>query len=287
MSGKVHINLVAIGHVDSGKSTTLGHLIYKCGGIDNRTLEKYEKEALEIGKSSFKYAWVLDKLKAEREKGITIDTSLFKLETTKYRFTLIDAPGHRDFVKNMITGTSQADAALLVISAAQGEFEVGVSRAGQTRQHMLLAHALGIKQLIICINKMDEKTVDFDEQRFVEVKREVEDLAKKTGFNPRELQFVPVSGFFGDNIVDKSPKLPWWKGRTLIEALFGLAEPVRPIGKALRVPIHDVYKIQGVGTITVGRVEGGILQTGLGVMFSPGKFTSEVKSIQMHHENLD
>ena len=187
----------------------------------------------------------------------------------------------------MITGTSQADAALLVISAAQGEFEVGVSRAGQTRQHMLLAHALGIKQLIICINKMDEKTVDFDEQRFVEVKREVEDLAKKTGFNPRELQFVPVSGFFGDNIVDKSPKLPWWKGRTLIEALFGLAEPVRPIGKALRVPIHDVYKIQGVGTITVGRVEGGILQTGLGVMFSPGKFTSEVKSIQMHHENLD
>jgi translation elongation factor EF-1alpha len=151
---KVHVNLVVIGHVDAGKSTTTGHLIYKCGGIDKRTIEKFEKESKDMGKSSFKYAWVLDKLKAERERGITIDIALWKFETPKYYFTIIDAPGHRDFIKNMITGTSQADCAILVIASPTGEFEAGIAKNGQTREHALLAYTLGVKQMIVLVNKM-------------------------------------------------------------------------------------------------------------------------------------
>jgi elongation factor 1-alpha len=159
---KNHINLVVIGHVDSGKSTTTGHLIYKCGGIDKRTIEKFEKEAAEMGKGSFKYAWVLDKLKAERERGITIDIALWKFETAKSVFTIIDAPGHRDFIKNMITGTSQADVAILIIASGQGEFESGISKDGQTREHALLAFTMGVKQMVVCMNKMDDKSVNYD-----------------------------------------------------------------------------------------------------------------------------
>jgi len=163
---KTHINIVVVGHVDAGKSTTTGHLIYKCGGIDKRTIEKFEKEAKEIGKASFKYAWVLDKLKAERERGITIDIALWKFETSKYYFTIIDAPGHRDFIKNMITGTSQADCAVLVVAAGTGEFEAGIAKTGQTREHALLAYTLGVKQMICVVNKMDDKSVNYGEARF-------------------------------------------------------------------------------------------------------------------------
>jgi len=170
---KVHINLVVIGHVDAGKSTSTGHLIYKCGGIDKRTIEKFEKESSDAGKGSFKYAWVLDKLKAERERGITIDIALWKFETEKYNFTIIDAPGHRDFIKNMITGTSQADVAILMIASPPGEFEAGISKDGQTREHALLAFTLGVKQMVVCINKMDEKQVNYSEARFNEIKTEV------------------------------------------------------------------------------------------------------------------
>ena len=152
---KTHINIIVIGHVDSGKSTTTGHLIYKCGGIDKRTIEKLEKEAAEMGNGSFKYAWVLGKLKAERERGITIDISLWKFETNKYYVTIIDAPGHRDFIKIMITGTSQADCAVLIVAAGVGEFEAGISKNRQTHEHALLAYTLGVKQLIVGINKMD------------------------------------------------------------------------------------------------------------------------------------
>merc|ERR1711959_217245 len=160
---KTHINVVVIGHVDSGKSTTTGHLIYQCGGIDKRTIEKFEKEAAELGKGSFKYAWVLDKLKAERERGITIDIALWKFESSKYYFTIIDAPGHRDFIKNMITGTSQADLAVLIVAAGVGEFEAGISKNGQTREHALLAYTLGVKQLIVGINKMDSTEPKYSE----------------------------------------------------------------------------------------------------------------------------
>jgi len=277
---------VVIGHVDSGKSTTTGHLIYKCGGIDKRTIEKFEKEAHEMGKGSFKYAWVLDKLKAERERGITIDIALWKFETQKYDFTIIDAPGHRDFIKNMITGTSQADVAILIIASPAGEFEAGISKNGQTREHALLAFTLGVKQLIVCANKMDEKTVNYSQARFEEIVNEVSNFIKKIGYNPKTVPFVPISGWTGDNMLEKSDKMPWWKGATLLEALDSVTPPVRPKEKPLRIPLQDVYKIGGIGTVPVGRVETGILKPGAIVTFAPVGLTTEVKSVEMHHEQL-
>merc|ERR1712144_131638 len=240
---KMHINVVVIGHVDSGKSTTTGHLIYKCGGIDKRTIEKFEKEAHEMGKGSFKYAWVLDKLKAERERGITIDIALWKFETDKYHYTIIDAPGHRDFIKNMITGTSQADVAVLIIASPSGEFEAGISKNGQTREHALLAYTLGVKQLIVGVNKMDDKSVSYSEDRFKEIQKEVSNFIKKIGYNPKNVPFVPISGWNGDNMLEKSSNMSWWKGPTLLEALDSMTPPVRPVDKPLRIPLQDVYNV--------------------------------------------
>jgi len=284
---KTHINLVVIGHVDSGKSTTTGHLIYKCGGIDKRTIEKFEKEAKEMGKSSFKYAWVLDKLKAERERGITIDIALWKFETAKYYFTIIDAPGHRDFIKNMITGTSQADVAVLVVASGTGEFEAGIAKNGQTREHALLAYTLGVKQMIVLVNKMDDKSVNWSEARFNEIKSEVSNFVKKIGYNPDNIPFVPISGWLGDNMLERSPNLTWYKGPTLLEALDNISPPKRPSDKPLRIPLQDVYKIGGIGTVPVGRVETGILKPGTVVTFAPAMITTEVKSVEMHHEAME
>ncbi|KAF5215501.1 hypothetical protein ECC02_011817 [Trypanosoma cruzi] len=283
---KVHMNLVVVGHVDAGKSTATGHLIYKCGGIDKRTIEKFEKEAAEIGKSSFKYAWVLDKLKAERERGITIDIALWKFESPKSVFTIIDAPGHRDFIKNMITGTSQADAAVLVIASSQGEFEAGISKDGQTREHALLAFTLGVKQMVVCCNKMDDKSVNFAQERYDEIVKEVSAYLKKVGYNVEKVRFIPISGWQGDNMIDKSENMPWYKGPTLLEALDMLEPPVRPSDKPLRLPLQDVYKIGGIGTVPVGRVETGTMKPGDVVTFAPANVTTEVKSIEMHHEQL-
>jgi len=285
---KVHINLVVIGHVDSGKSTTTGHLIYKCGGIDKRTIEKFESEAKAMGKGSFKYAWVLDKLKAERERGITIDIALWKFETAKYYFTIIDAPGHRDFIKNMITGTSQADVAILVIASGEGEFEAGIGKNGQTREHALLSFTLGVKQMIVCINKMDmpSKGVKWNEERYNEIVSEVSAYLKKIGYNPKKIPFIPISGWEGDNMIEKSANLPWYKGPTLLEALDAITPPKRPTDRPLRIPLQDVYKIGGIGTVPVGRVETGILKPGMSVTFAPSGLSSEVKSVEMHHEQL-
>ena len=284
--GKVHINLVVIGHVDSGKSTSTGHLIYKCGGIDKRTLEKFEKEAAELGKSSFKYAWVMDKLKSERERGITIDISLWQFATEKYHFTIIDAPGHRDFIKNMITGTSQADCAILMIASPQGEFEAGISKEGQTREHALLSYTLGVKQMIVCLNKMDEKTVNYSEDRYKEIVAEVSGFLKKVGYKPDTIKFIPISGWNGDNMLEKSPNTPWYKGPTLIEALDMIEPPKRPVDKPLRLPLQDVYKIGGIGTVPVGRVETGVIKPGMNVTFAPNGNKADVKSVEMHHESL-
>lgn len=295
---KVHINIVVIGHVDSGKSTTTGHLIYKCGGIDKRTIEKFEKEAQEMGKGSFKYAWVLDKLKAERERGITIDITLWKFETPKYYVTVIDAPGHRDFIKNMITGTSQADCAILICPAGTGEFEAGISKNGQTREHALLAYTLGVKQLIVGVNKMDTSEPPYSEARFEEIKKEVSLYIKKIGYNPATVPFVPISGWCGDNMLESSPNMPWYKGwsierkgatfegKTLLQALDVMEPPTRPTDKPLRLPLQDVYKIGGIGTVPVGRVETGIIKPGMVVTFAPANITTEVKSVEMHHESL-
>jgi len=283
---KAHINIVVIGHVDAGKSTTTGHLIYKCGGIDKRTIEKFEKESKDMGKASLKYAWVLDKLKAERERGITIDIALWKFETPKYYITIIDAPGHRDFIKNMITGTSQADCAVLVIASGTGEFEAGIAKNGQTREHALLAYTLGVKQMIVAINKMDDKSVNYSQARFNEIQTEVSQFLKKIGYNPEKINFVPISGWNGDNMLEKSDNMPWYKGLTLLEALDAVTEPKRPSDKPLRLPLQDVYKIGGIGTVPVGRVETGILKPNQVVTFAPSAITTEVKSIEMHHEQL-
>jgi elongation factor 1-alpha len=284
---KLHVNLVVVGHVDSGKSTSTGHLIYKCGGIDKRTIEKFEKEAAEMGKGSFKYAWVLDKLKAERERGITIDIALWKFETQKYYFTIIDAPGHRDFIKNMITGTSQADVAILMIASGVGEFEAGYAKTGQTREHALLAYTLGVKQMIVCINKMDDKSVKYDKKRYQEIKQEVSKFLKSVGFKPKKIPFVPISGWVGDNMLERSKNMTWYKGKTLLESLDAIIPPKRPTSLALRLPLQDVYKIGGIGTVPVGRVETGVLKPGMEVFFAPVGKKSEVKSVEMHHEAMD
>jgi len=283
---KQHINLVVIGHVDAGKSTTTGHLIYKCGGIDKRTIEKFEKEAAEMGKGSFKYAWVLDKLKAERERGITIDIALWKFESDKYYFTIIDAPGHRDFIKNMITGTSQADVAILVVASGTGEFEAGIAKEGQTREHALLAFTLGVKQMVVAVNKMDDKSVNWGQDRYEEIRKEVSGFLKKVGYNPDKVPFVPISGWNGDNMIDRSTNMPWYKGPTLLEALNLVDVPKRPSDKPLRLPLQDVYKIGGIGTVPVGRVETGVIKPGMVVTFAPVGLTTEVKSVEMHHESL-
>jgi len=284
---KIHVNLVVIGHVDAGKSTTTGHLIYKCGGIDKRTIEKYEKEAAELGKSSFKYAWVLDNLKAERERGITIDIALWKFETPKYSYTVIDAPGHRDFIKNMITGTSQADVALLVVASGQGEFEAGISKDGQTREHALLAYTLGVKQMLVGINKMDDGSVMYAQDRYNEIKEEVSGFLKKVGYKPVKIPFIPISGWVGDNMIERSSNMAWYKGPTLLEALDNVNPPKRPLDKALRLPLQDVYKIGGIGTVPVGRVETGILKPGMVISIAPSGISTEVKSVEMHHEALE
>jgi len=284
---KQHVNLVVIGHVDSGKSTTTGHLIYKCGGIDKRVIEKFEKEAQEMGKGSFKYAWVMDKLKAEKERGITIDISLWKFSTGKYDFTIIDAPGHRDFIKNMITGTSQADVAILIIDSTTGGFEAGISKDGQTREHALLAQTLGVKQMIVCLNKFDDKSVNYGQARYDEIQKEVAAYLKKVGYNPANIPFVPISGWTGDNMIEKATdKMPWYKGPCLLEALDAITPPKRPTDKPLRLPLQDVYKIGGIGTVPVGRVETGLLKPGMNVTFAPGNKQTEVKSVEMHHEQM-
>jgi len=295
---KIHISIVVVGHVDSGKSTTTGHLIYKCGGIDKRTIEKFEKESSEMGKGSFKYAWVLDKLKAERERGITIDIALWKFETTKFYVTIIDAPGHRDFIKNMITGTSQADCAVLIVAAGTGEFEAGISKNGQTREHVLLCFTLGVKQLIVAVNKMDSTSPPYSKDRFEEISKEVSTYVKKVGYNPATVPLVPISGFNGDNMLEKSDNMSWWNKTkierksgsyeftTLFEALDNIEPPSRPVDKALRLPLQDVYKIGGIGTVPVGRVETGVIKPGMVVAFAPVGLTTEVKSVEMHHEAL-
>ncbi|XP_060516201.1 elongation factor 1-alpha-like [Cylas formicarius] len=201
---KTPINLVVISHVDSGKSTTTGHLIYKCGGIDKRTIEKFEKEAQEMGKGSFKYSWVLNKLKAELECGITIDIALWKFETAKYYVTIIDAPGHRDFIKNMVTSTSQADCAVLIVAAGTGEFDAGISKNEQTREHALHAFTLGVKQLIVGVSKMDSTEPPYSEPRFEKIKKEVSPYIKKIGYNSAAVAFVPISVWHGDNMLKPS-----------------------------------------------------------------------------------
>ncbi len=288
MSSKPHLNLVIIGHVDHGKSTMAGHLLYRLGFIDEKKLKELEEEAKKRGKESFKYAWVLDKLKEERERGLTIDLAFMKFETKKYMFTIIDAPGHRDFVKNMITGASQADAAIVVVSARPGEFEAGMSAEGQTREHLLLAKTMGINQFIIAVNKMDATQPPWSKERFDQIKEVLSKFIKTwLQMDPSKIPFIPVSAWTGDNLIERSINMPWYDGPTLVEALDSLEPPKKPVDKPLRIPVQNVYAISGVGTVPVGRVETGVLKVGDKIVFMPPAKVGEVRTIEMHHQRME
>jgi len=277
--GKPHVNLVVIGHVDHGKSTTVGRILFNSGKLTEKELGDLKKIAAELGKPGFEFAFVMDKVKEERERGVTIDLSYQEFETSKYYFTIIDAPGHKDFVKNMITGTSQADAALLVVSSNPGE---GVME--QTREHVFLAKTLGVAQLIVAANKMD--MAKYEEKRYLEVKAEIEKLLKTVGFDITKVPIVPISSIEGENIEKASEKMPWYKGPTLLGAFDLLSPPIKPTNLALRMPIQDVYTITGIGTVPVGRIETGIMKANDKIIVMPSGKQGEVKSIEMHHEQM-
>ncbi|MEF8879540.1 MAG: translation elongation factor EF-1 subunit alpha [Candidatus Thermoplasmatota archaeon] len=284
MADKPHMNLVIIGHVDHGKSTLMGRILLETGQFPEHMIEKYKEMAKEKGKESFAFAWIFDNLKEERERGVTIDVAHKRFDTDKYYITIIDAPGHRDFVKNMITGTSQADAAILVVAAPEGVM-------AQTKEHMFLARTLGVKQMIVAINKMDATKPEYDQDRFEKVKEDVSKLAKGVGFKQDQLQFVPVSAFKGDNTAEDAGKMDWWDGETVLSAIDKFEPPEKPVDLPLRWPIQDVYSIKGVGTVPVGKIETGVLKPGDKLMFKPstkpGGATGEVKTIEMHHEEID
>jgi len=287
MSQKPHLNLVVIGHIDHGKSTLVGNLLLNRGFIDEKTLKEAEEAAKKLGKEADKLAFLLDKMKEERERGITISLSFMKFETRKYFFTIIDAPGHRDFVKNMITGASQADAAILVVSARRGEFEAGMSLEGQTREHIILAKTMGINQVIVAVNKMDATETPYDEKRFKEIVDTVSKFMKTFGFDMSKVKFIPVSAVNGDNLYKKSENMKWYTGPTLEELLDALEIPPKPVDKPLRVPIQDVYSISGVGTVPVGRVETGVMKVGDRIVFMPAGKIGEVRSIETHHTKME
>ena len=273
---KPHLNIVFIGHVDHGKSTTVGRLLLDSGHIEGHVIEKNEKLAAEAGKAGFGLAYVMDGLKEERERGITIDVAHKEFFTPNYYWTVIDAPGHRDFVKNMITGASQADAAVLLCAANDGV-------NAQTKEHAFLAKVLGVKQIIVHVNKMDISGVDWSEEKYKTACAEVGNLLKMAGFKPDDIPMIPASSLLGDNVYNKSENCSWYKGPTLFEAIDKLTMPSKPVNKPLRLPIQDVYKISGIGTVPVGKIETGTLNVGKTVVFNPSQKSAEVKSIEMHH----
>ena len=277
MADKPHMNLIFIGHVDHGKSTTVGRLLYETKAISDRDLARYKEITQQLNRPSFEFAFVMDSLKEERERGITIDIAHREFQTSKYYFTIIDAPGHRDFVKNMITGASQADAAVLVISAPDGVM-------AQTREHPILASVLGIKQIVVGINKMD--MVKYDQNKYNDAKKAATDLLKPLGFKTESMLFIPYSAQMGDNVSAKPANMPWYTGPTLLEALDTFTVPAKPLDKPLRLPIQDVFSISGFGTVPVGRVETGVMKVGDQVIIMPSGIKTEIKSIEEHHQQL-
>jgi len=285
MAEKEHLNMIVTGHIDNGKSTTMGHFLMDLGVVDERTIAAHAKESEETGKGdTFKYAWVMDNIKDERARGITIDLAFKKFETPKYFFTLIDAPGHRDFVKNMITGASEADCAILVLSAKEGETDSAVAPGGQAREHAFLLKTLGVSQIILAINKMDDSK--FSEDAYKIAKEKGEKLVKSVGYKIENVPAIPVSGWTGENLVKKSENMPWYKGKTLLEAFDDFTVPEKPVGKPLRLPIQDVYSITGVGTVPVGRVETGTMKPNDKIIVMPSGALGEIKSIETHHQEM-
>jgi elongation factor 1-alpha len=277
MTDKPHQNLAIIGHVDHGKSTLVGRLLFETGSVPEHIIEQHREEAESKGKGGFEFAYVMDNLAEERERGLTIDIAHQEFDTDAYYFTIVDCPGHRDFVKNMITGASQADNAVLVVAADDGV-------QPQTREHVFLARTLGIGELVVAVNKMDK--VDYEESRYREVVEEVTGLLRQVQFDTDDASFVPISAFEGDNVADSSDETPWYDGPTLLASLNDLPEPEPPTDAPLRLPIQDVYTISGIGTVPVGRVETGVLRPGDDVSFQPSDVAGEVKTIEMHHEEV-
>jgi elongation factor 1-alpha len=278
------MNIVVIGHIDHGKSTTMGHVLVLGGGVSDKEMRDMDKLASDMNKASFKFAFFMDQLLEERKRGITIDLAFKKFETVKYYWTIIDAPGHADFVKNMITGASQADCGILVVSARPGEFEGGIGANGQTREHAFLAKTLGVNQIVVAINKMD--VAEWKQERYEEIKKELGNLLKKVGYKTEGIDFVPLSGLLGDNLKDASKNMPWYKGPTLLGAIDKFTVPPKEDAKPLRLPVQDCYSIKGAGTVPVGRIETGIIRVGDKVLINPGGLTADVKSIEMHHEAM-
>ncbi|KAI1314573.1 HBS1-like protein [Mortierella claussenii] len=303
---KESLNLVVIGHVDAGKSTLMGHLLYLQGEVNEKTIRKHERDAQKIGKASFAFAWVLDETGEERARGITMDVGVTKFETAHRRFTLLDAPGHRDFIPNMISGTAQADVAILVVDATTGEFESGFDANGQTKEHALLARSLGVQQLVVAVNKLD--AVGWSEARFLEIVQKLEQfLVKDASFKKSNLVFIPCSGFTGENLVRRSKPgeicngsavsdadvpdsvkevlttFSWYKGDTLIETIDKLDAPTRAVERPFRMSVTDVFKGTG-GISAAGRLEAGHIQVGEAIMVMPGSEMAVVKSMEMNDE---
>ncbi len=279
---KPNMNVVFVGHVDAGKSTIVGRLMFDSGVVSAQEMEKLKAEAVKYGKVGFEFAYIMDAIKQERERGVTIDLSYKKIMTDKFQLTIIDAPGHRDFVKNMITGASQADAAFLVISAPSGV-------EPQTTEHLWLLRTMGVKNIAVAINKMDD--VGYKEEKFNQVKEEVGKLLKGVGIDPEKTVFVACAGLKGDNIANKSTNMPWYKGPTIKEQFDQFPAPELPTNLPMRMPVQDVYEITGIGTVPVGKIETGIMKKNQKVIVLPGRtgkgVEGEVKTIEMHHEQMD
>ena len=272
-----------------GKSTTAGHILYKCGAIDEEAIEKNLQESISLGKDggTHKYAYIFDNLRSERQRGVSIDITLKNFSSPKHRFTMIDAPGHRDFIKNMITGTSQADVSLLLIDATHGQFESGIAKNGQSREHALLSFTLGVKQIVVAVNKMDHKSVRYSRDRFLEIQDEVSTFLSRVGYKSSQVKFIPISAYRGENLTEKSLLMSWYNGPTILEALDECSPPKRLVDKPLRIPIQDVYRIGGIGTVPIGRIETGIIKLGIQAAFAPTNIVAEVKSLEMHHKVVE
>ncbi len=278
MADKPHINLVFIGHVDHGKSTTIGRLLWETENLPQEEMRKLEEAAEEAGKETFSFAFAMDTIEEERERGVTIDLAHQEFDSDNYYFTIIDAPGHRDFIKNMITGASQADAGVLVVAADDGI-------QPQTKEHAYLAKTLGIDQLAVAINKMDLE--DYEEGAYNDIKDEVSQMLQGVGYDPSDIDFVPISSFEGENVATESDETGWYDGPTLVDALDDFEEPERAVDLPTRIPIQDVYNISGIGAVSVGRVETGEISQGDDLTFQPAGVGGEVKTIEMHHEEVE
>ncbi|XP_033998670.1 HBS1-like protein isoform X1 [Trematomus bernacchii] len=286
--GKPLLNLVVIGHVDAGKSTLMGHLLYLLGNVNKRTMHKYEQESKKAGKASFAYAWVLDETGEERDRGVTMDVGMTKFETDSKVVTLMDAPGHKDFIPNMITGAAQADVAVLVVDASRGEFEAGFEAGGQTREHALLVRSLGVTQLAVAVNKMDQ--VNWQQQRFQDITSKLGHFLKQAGFKDSDVYYIPSSGLSGENLTTRSSVselTSWYSGPSLMEQIDAFKAPQRSLEKPFRLCVSDVFKDQGSGFCVSGKIEAGYIQTGERILAMPPNETCTVKGITLHDEPLD